>query len=256
MAENVKTAPTGPKPPQTARITLETTEAEVIALDADGKTLVFDEGDFKRLPDAVIHVLSHENAKRYWMTFGAVSKKAAPAKAERLEILDPLQGQEDKLVEVKPAGPRATEWFKRWWPYWALVERIEVARGQGYTEVTEEEVKANDLHVGVSPNASGYYTTKYAGTFAVSLAGKEESRLMKIPLERYREHMKKVSLDSEQAVRSTSQNLAMHLEAAKIPEKYARPTEPTEDDLEGEAAVMDREQFKGTKERAEGAQRR
>jgi hypothetical protein len=241
---------------KTALITLETTEAEIVALDSDGRTLEFDESAFKRLPDAVVQALSHENAKRYWVTLGAVDRNARPKPTRKLEILDPLQGQEEKLMEIRALGPKGKEYFKRWHTYWAYLEKIDVAKAMGYTEITKDEAAANELGIGVSSDAAGYYTIRSAGTFNSATAGKEELRLMKLPLEKYRAHMQGVAARSEDAVNKAREKVPEAMDQARIPQKYWKQVNTadnslTEDELEPEAARLTPDAIKGTAASAE-----
>jgi hypothetical protein len=207
---------------------------DVIRLNSDGVLLRFGSGEeFRVLPDAVTDVLSHENAKRYWVALGE-HKARSRANGEKplLEkIVDPLVGHEEARLhfELKHDDLEASkEFFKRWWLSWQFCTSVPGMEAVGYTKVTDKD----PVVVGISSNASGYFMTK-------DTQGRDELILMKVDYQTHLQHDRAVAGKSRQAVSGARGEFEGALE--KMSRGKVKPMRETEEDTTVEKVVVTRD---------------
>lgn len=216
----VKVAQKSPEMLAPAVVTRDTTEAEVIAYEKEGRELSFAGGEqFKVLPDALTKDLSHENAKRYWVALGehrAEGKRSTPRPlVER--IIDPLVGHEGARLEYKARGAEGIEFLKRNHLSWQFCTNADGFKQLGYNVVSDED----PVDVGISSNASHHYLTK-------DLQGRDELLLMKVDMKLHEQHTRAVAALSQQKVRGARGQFEAELDQAT--KGKVKPSPETEED--------------------------
>jgi hypothetical protein len=205
---------------ETRTVNTTTSEADVVRFEAEGATLVFAGGaDFKVLPESIVDVLSHENARRYWMALGehkATAKKGGVAPMlER--IVDPLVGHEEARLSFTARGAEGVEFLKRNHLAWMFCTTANGFEQVGYSKVTAKD----PVDVGISSNPSDYYLTK-------DTQGRDELILMKVDMAKHLQHDRAVAAISQQKVAGTRAQFEADID--KVGQGKVRPMPESEED--------------------------
>lgn len=215
---SVKTTPPAPKNPELVRITSADEESLVISYNKEGRVLSFDGEDFRPLSEPAAADLSHDNARRYWMAYGVwKDRKRKPERAVVEKILDPLAGHEGARLTFTPRGDEGKEFLKRNHLAWMFSTTVPGMKQLGYKEVHEDD----PVDVGISSNASGYYLTR-------DLQGRDELLLMKIDMQRFREHERAVVAKSQRAIKGAREDFEGKLDA--LSHGKVKPMRESEED--------------------------
>lgn len=210
-------------------VTHDTTDAEIVRLESEGAQLSFDGENFRVLDEPTIQVLSHVNARAYFMAYGEWKVRNGKKEKRKVEqIIDPLGGHEEARLHFGPRGPEGVEFLKRNHLVWKWAQTCDGDKQVGYKEVSEED----PVEVGISSNASGHYLTK-------DLQGRDELLLMKIDVARYNEHMKAVSQKSQRQIKGARANFESDLD--RVSKGQVRPMKETEEDQTVEKVRVTRE---------------
>ena len=175
--------------------------------------------DFKPLPDAITSVLSHDNARRYWMALGENNARKRKTEKPMLEqIIDPLVGHEEARLHFGSDGtPEGEEFLKRNWLCWQFCTNASGMKQVGYSEVTDKD----PVRVGISSNASGYYLTK-------DLQGRDELLLMKVDFQKHLQHDRAVAALSQQKIKGARGQFEGDLD--KVSRGKVKPMRESEED--------------------------
>jgi hypothetical protein len=217
------------KTPVRFPVTHDTTDAEIVRLESEGAELSFDGIDFRVLDEPTIQVLSHANARAYFMAYG--EWKARSGKKEKrsaVEILDPLVGHEEARLHFAPRGDDGREFFKKWHLAWIFCTTASGFKQLGYSEVTE----ADPVDVGISSNASGYYLTK-------DTKGQDELLLMKVKAELARQHDEAVVAKSKRQITGARDNFESDLD--RVSRGQVKPMKESEEDRTVEKVKVTRD---------------
>jgi len=153
-------------------VTLDMDTKEVLSLDEEGATLVFDDGlkSFKCLLPEDVKKLSKKNRDAYFQAFGSwqyekeLEKKEVPDPLEEVKI-SPMMASATSRLEVEGKDE------KRWHYCWKRTDTLRQDLAAGYVPATEDELATFNKEPGRLRK--------------VGAMGEDELVLLKIPKEAY-----------------------------------------------------------------------
>lgn len=170
-------------------VSLDMKDEDVIKYDTLGNRLQFEvePGRFKVLKDETIQELSKGNRTNYFVAKQLAEKLAKEEKEKEEGVRDPDHSPL-RILGRRPKGATRVEgtkdWHRKWHPCWKRMDEASDAISDGYSIIHESEpVK--------TPGANAV-----GGTRRITKSGQDELIAMKIPNERYEEHLKAVGEES------------------------------------------------------------
>lgn len=180
----------------------ELSQEEVMELDGQGAELLFDPDDFRVLDDDGVNALRFVNARNYFMNFElfqAVKRNKARGKLPDVQVLRSLSGNALDTLSLDKKDPRWHYCYKR------PDEVDSCVNSFGYSVVSED--KKVDPVVGNRKVNS-------------DKPGVPELVLLKIPTERFNEHL--MAVGEESARRATAAKDTFKEKAGQINPKVAK----------------------------------
>ena len=171
-------------------IGVDTSEEDVIKYDTLGHRLQFevDPGRFRKLSDDAVKGLSKGNRTNYFVSLQLAEKLEEHEKDEKEGFVNPDKHPPLRILGRRPKGALnvagSKAWEAKWHPCWKRMDEAAESIEEGYSVIhADEDVK--------TPGAS-----IIGGTRRITKGGVDELIALKIPNERFQEHLKAVGEES------------------------------------------------------------